>query len=174
MDIKTSVKTRREARIRELLEGEASPAPHDKSSWGPFPRNSLPIPIFTRQALYRSTGRTHPRFLQRVNRIPSGFGSKGTAVGMVRWIPVIQGTAKKSFVSVGLGAPCHRQCAGVWIGMGVFSFQHPWALRTQAFIVEGLSHEMDFKQPRYGMRSTLEAPLPSFRFLDKPTNTRRR
>ena len=47
--------------------------------------------------------------------------------------------------------------------MGVFSFQHPWALRTQAFIVEGLSHEMDFKR-RYGMRSTLEAPLPSFRF----------
>lgn len=30
----------------------------------------------------------------------------------------------------------------VW---GVFAFQHPWAIRTQAFVVQSLSHEMDFQ-----------------------------
>ena len=131
MDIKTSVKTRREARIRGAGR-EASPAPHDKSSWGPFPKQPA-HPNLHKTGFIQEHRANPSRFLQRVNRIPSGFGSKGTAVGMVRWIPVIQGTAKKSFVSVGLGAPCHRQCAGVWIGMGVFSFQHPWALRASFY-----------------------------------------
>lgn len=31
------------------------------------------------------------------------------------------------------------------LAWGVFSFQHPWALRAQAFIIEGLSTEMDFQ-----------------------------
>ncbi|RAR40792.1 M23 family metallopeptidase [Paenibacillus sp. MDMC362] len=146
MDIKTSVKNRREARIRELLEGESSPALHDKSPWGPVPEKKPAHPSLHKTGFiqeHRSNSspllaESEPdpeRLWKQRHRGWYGAPEPGDPEEPPRKASFLSGLVRRIIVSALVFG----------LAWGVFSFQQPWALRTQAFIVEGLSHEMDFQ-----------------------------
>lgn len=145
MDIKTSVKNRREARIRELLEGEQSQAPHDKSSWTPVPERKL-ANLNLHKTGFVQDHRANPS--PRADREPDP--EQLWKQGHRGWYGTLdpgdpgEPPRKASFLS-GLVRRVIVSALVFGLAWGVFSFQQPWALRTQAFIVEGLSHEMDFQ-----------------------------
>lgn len=146
MDIKTSVKNRREARIRELLEGEASPTPHDKPSWGAVPEKKPAHPNLHKAGFIQDHRANPSPLLAESEPDPERLWKQGHR----GWYGALdpgdpeEPPRKASFLS-GLVRRVIVSALVFGLAWGVFSFQHPWALRTQAFIVEGLSHEMDFQ-----------------------------
>lgn len=146
MDIKTSVKNRREARIRELLEGEPSSAPHDMSSWGPVPEKKPAHPNLHKTGFIQEHRANPSPRLAESEPDPERLWKQGHR----GWYGALdpgdpeEPPRKASFLS-GLVRRIIVSALVFGLAWGVFSFQQPWALRTQAFIVEALSHEMDFQ-----------------------------
>lgn len=141
MDIKNSVKNRREARIRELLEGEQSSAPSNASS------RTVPVERITGNIhdLKTNVIQNHPLRQTETEPDPERLWKQGHR-GWYDPLDVDPGEPPKraSFLS-GFMRRIVVSVLVFGLAWGVFSFQQPWALRTQAFIIEGLSTEMDFQ-----------------------------
>lgn len=141
MDIKNSVKNRREARIRELLEGEQSSAPSNVSS------RMVPVERITGNIHDPKTNviQNHPLRQTETEPDPERLWKQGHR-GWYDSHDVDPGEPPKraSFLS-GFMRRILVSVLVFGLAWGVFSFQQPWALRTQAFIIEGLSTEMDFQ-----------------------------
>ncbi|ANA81424.1 M23 family peptidase [Paenibacillus glucanolyticus] len=145
MDIKTSVKNRREARIRELLESQQSPMLADKP-WPAIPeRTSVNSNVKKTGFVQDDPAKPSDRYVENEpdperlwKQGHRGWydtpnpGDPGEPPRKASFVPGLVRRITVSVLVFGL----------VW---GVFSFQQPWALRTQAVIIEGLSHEMDFQ-----------------------------
>lgn len=141
MDIKNSVKNRREARIRELLEGEQSSAPSNASS------RTVPVERISGNFHDHKTNviQNHPLRQTETEPDPERLWKQGYR-GWYAPLDVDPGEPPKraSFLS-GFMRRVAVSVLVFGLAWGVFSFQQPWALRTQAFIIEGLSTEMDFQ-----------------------------
>lgn len=141
MDIKSSVKHRREARIRELL-NEYSPESKDDSN----DMRLLPVPA----AVHKSNV-----IRQSVSQYPSLSSTEDERDPEKMWKQGHRGwydnitepeipPRKTSFVTSIL----RRLTASVLLFgaiWGLFSIHEPWAMRAQGYILEGLSREMDFQ-----------------------------
>ncbi|MEK3731406.1 MULTISPECIES: M23 family metallopeptidase [Paenibacillus] len=153
MDIKSSVRHRREARIRELLEGgagqddgfELTPTVRDHSQ-EPGQRTSG-VRAVQEAPSPRPGGRLEPLAAgdepdpEKLwkQRYRSWYGPPGADPEdpgePPRRASFMNSLLRRLVVSTlvfGL----------VW---GVFNIQHPWAVRAQAFVIESLSREMDFQ-----------------------------
>ncbi|MCM3260175.1 M23 family metallopeptidase [Paenibacillus lautus] len=146
MDIKTSVKNRREARIRELLEGEQFTAQDDKPSWTALPDKTPANPHNPKPGFIKDNiANPSPRYAEH-EPDPERLWKQGHRGWYDTLDPGAPGEPprKASFLS-GLIRRVAVSALVFGLAWGVFSFQQPWALRAQAFIIEGLSHEMDFQ-----------------------------
>ncbi|WP_106768502.1 M23 family metallopeptidase [Paenibacillus faecalis] len=160
MDIKTSVKHRREARIRELLNGNLSEKNKERNiEWNherfnPF-ANAANKPVLRSNTLQDSDA-SDPE----IERDPEKLWKQGYR----RWydddmkpdIPprntsFIKGLMRRFMVSVLL-------FGAVW---GIFLLDEPWAFRIQGFVIEGLSREMDFQAAQTWYEEHFGGP-PSF------------
>lgn len=141
MDIKNSVKNRREARIRELLEGEQSSILPNASS------RTVPLERISGKFHDHKTNviQNHPSRQAETEPDPERLWKQGHR-GWYDPPGVDPGEPpqRASFLS-GLMRRILVSALVFGLAWGVFSFQQPWALRTQAFIIEGLSTEMDFQ-----------------------------
>ncbi|MGG3283953.1 peptidoglycan DD-metalloendopeptidase family protein [Paenibacillus solani] len=141
MDIKNSVKNRREARIRELLEGEQSSAPSNA------PSRTVPVERISGNFHDHKTNviQNHPLRQAETEPDPERLWKQGHR-GWYDPLDIDPGEPPKraSFLS-GLMRRILMSALVFGLAWGVFSFQQPWALRTQTFIIEGLSTEMDFQ-----------------------------
>ncbi|KOR88209.1 M23 family metallopeptidase [Paenibacillus solani] len=141
MDIKNSVKNRREARIRELLEGEQSPILSNASS------RTVPLERISGNFDDHKTNviQNHTIRQAKTEPDPERLWKQGHR-GWYDPLDVDPGEPPKraSFLP-GLMRRILVSVLVFGLTWGVFSFQQPWALRTQAFIIEGLSTEMDFQ-----------------------------
>lgn len=147
MDIKTSVKNRREARIRELLEGQQPPALADKPAWPVIP-DRVPVNSNVKRSgfVQDDSAKRSDRYVEN-EPDPERLWKQGHRSWYDTLDPGDPGEPprrKASFVS-GLVRRITVSALVFGLVWGVFSFQQPWALRTQAVIIEGLSHEMDFQ-----------------------------
>ncbi|GIO94737.1 M23 family metallopeptidase [Paenibacillus lactis] len=150
MDVKSSVKHRREARIRELLEGGQHSLPPDKS-WPALPGQAETVKPEAKEPERAQNANVRPALPDRSSadmepdpeRLWKQQGYRGwydtidpgDAPNPPRRGSFLPGLVRRLVVSALLFGI-------VW---GIFSMQQPWALRTQAFIIEGLSREMDFR-----------------------------
>lgn len=156
MDIKTSVKHRREARIRELLNEKLTEESTKLNTICSNPvTNAVSKPVL-RQNTFQEPVHTGPE----IERDPEKMwkqGHRGWYDNVTE--PVIPprnpsftaGLMRRFAASVLL-------FGAVW---GIFSVHEPWALRVQGYIVEGLSREMDFQAAQVWYEEHFGGP-PSF------------
>lgn len=151
MDIKSSVRHRREARIRELLEGVDQGGDLElitAASDGQLPaqglkssgvRSSAPTPGMQsggkiEQLAEGEEPDPEKLWKQRYRNWygPSEPDGPGDPPRRASFMSSLLRRLMVSALVFGL----------VW---GLFSIQHPWAVRAQAFVIESLSREMDFQ-----------------------------
>ncbi|MBO2943934.1 M23 family metallopeptidase [Paenibacillus sp. F411] len=136
MDIRTSVRNRREARIRELLEEKANPASATRQESEALLQaaefNKKHFTGSLASPLQDSVSERDPEKLWKQGYrgweepvpTPPASGPPRLMTGLLRRIVIS---------ALLFGA--------VW---GVFSTDQPWAARVQWFVLDGLSREMDF------------------------------
>lgn len=140
MDIKTSVKHRREARIRELLSENSNEVKEDSNNLRP-----LPVPSVEHKPEPRQNGFQHPGLSGAdTERDPEKLWKQGHRGWYDNITEPVIPPRKFSFVA-GL---LRRLTASVLVFgaiWGLFSIHEPWATRAQGYIVQGLSREMNFQ-----------------------------
>lgn len=156
MDIKTSVKHRREARIRELLnealpDGRTELSTHRSIQAASIvdkpvvPHNTLRDPILkdveTERDPEKMWKQGHRGWYDNLNEPIIPPRKSSFTVSLLRRLTV-------SVLVFGT----------VW---GIFSIQEPWATKTQGYIVDGLSREMDFQAAQTWYEDHFGGP-PSF------------
>lgn len=140
MDIKTSVKHRREARIRELLNEnlivENTELNKDRSNPVTYSANK---PVL-RQSTFQESVHSGPE----TERDPEKMWKQGHRGWYDNVTEPVIPPRNSSF----MGGLMRRFAASVLVFgavWGIFSIDEPWALRAQGYIVEGLSREMNFQ-----------------------------
>lgn len=140
MDIKTSVKHRREARIRELLHNNLTEGKEDLATLRSIPAPSVVLnsevrpSTFQHATLNNTDNERDPEKLWKQGR--RGWYDNVTEPEIPpRKFSFVTGLLRRITVSALL-------FGAVW---GVFSIHEPWAMRAQGYILEGLNREMDFQ-----------------------------
>ncbi|WP_054956375.1 M23 family metallopeptidase [Paenibacillus dakarensis] len=139
MDIKTSVKLRREARIRELLDERYPEAKEEPANLRSLPVSSaVHKPVAHESSLHHSSPDNSD-----VERDPEEMWKKGHRGWYDHFTEPELPPRKFTFVS-GL---LRRLAASVVVFgtvWGLFFIHEPWAMRVQGYILDGLSREMNF------------------------------
>lgn len=145
MDIKNSVKLRREARIRELLSDNDSEVTRDSNDQRPLPAiSAIHIPEVRQSSGIQHSSLSSAGSAEEMERDPEKLWKQGHRGWYDHTTEPVMPPRKYSF---GAGL-LRRLTASVLIFgaiWGIFSIHEPWAIRTQGYIIQGLNQEMNFQ-----------------------------